>query len=134
MNSEEVVDYINEEMKKEKKLSKICDTLFFKCLAEDNYNNDGSGCDNQTCIIIKLKDLPEKEADNSEADKLESDCKLENQDDNKVHEIKIVNESSEKCKRKREDDAEIEITNTVNGNNSSIESPSTKKTKSELES
>ena len=130
MNSKEVVDYINEEMKKEKKLSKICDSLFFKCLAEDTHNSDSSGCDNQTAIIIKLKDLPEIEEDNNEVRSEQAELNLIENKESK--EIKIVNELSNKNgKRKREDDELI----TTNGNNEIpiVDSPSSKKAKSDLE-
>ena len=129
MNSEEVVEYINEELKKEKKLSKICDSLFFKCLAEDT-RGDGSGCDNQTCIIIKLKDLPEKETDNGEV--MENVEETEQANDEVKHDIKIVNElnsAESNGKRKRED----EPAGVINGTEPTAESPSNKKTKSELE-
>jgi len=138
MNSEEVVEYINEELKKEKTLSKICDSLFFKCLAEDT-RGDGSGCDNQTCIIIKLKDLPPK-TDNGVPNENEVESKVDtvvaesNGEEEKLngdskHEIKIENELSEtNGKRKHE------LANELNGNEPLVtESPSNKKLKSDLE-
>ena len=126
MSSREVVEYINDEMRKEKKLSKICDSLFFKCLAEDAHNSDGSGCDNQTAIIIKLKDLPTNK-DNGELANAASEVAAKSES----NETKIVAELSEESngKRKRGDDEEF-----TNGTEQSIktDSPTSKKAKSEL--
>lgn len=137
MNSKEVVDYINEELKKETKLSKICDSLFFKCLAEDTHSSDGSGCDNQTAIIIKLKDLPteiEKPIDNGEV-KIE----IVNENNQADKEMKTLNELSNEnsVKRKREND-DSEIITTVNGKSELAtttvsDSPPSKQSKIELE-
>jgi len=56
MTSEEVVKYVKEKLDADEKvpLSKICEELFDLCLAPDTKNN-GSGCDNMTCMIVKLK-------------------------------------------------------------------------------
>jgi len=54
MSSQEVVDFINERMKQNKPLKIICEELFNACLAP-NTDGDGSGCDNMTCILVKLK-------------------------------------------------------------------------------
>lgn len=126
MSSREVVEYINEELKKEKKLSKICDSLFFKCLAEDAQNSDGSGCDNQTAIIIKLKDLPISE-DNGEvaAGEIEAVAKSEN------NETKIVAELSEESNGKRKRSEDVEFTNGTE-QSVKVDSPTSKKPKSEL--
>ncbi|KAF7488466.1 Putative protein phosphatase [Sarcoptes scabiei] len=53
MNSQEVVDFINERLRDDKSLKEICEELFKACLAP-NTNGDGSGCDNMTCILIQL--------------------------------------------------------------------------------
>lgn len=52
LSSQEVVDFVKENMQ-HKKLSVICEELFEKCLAPDTHG-DGTGCDNMTCIIVKL--------------------------------------------------------------------------------
>jgi len=59
MSSQEVVDFVRPRIKEGKKLSKICDELFFHCLAP-NTDGDGTGCDNMTCIIVKFEKLAPK--------------------------------------------------------------------------
>lgn len=128
MSSKEVVEYINEEMKKgEKKLSKICDSLFFKCLAEDAHSSDGSGCDNQTAIIIKLKDLPPNEEDNGELAAAVSEVAAKAEPNEPT---KSVNELGDESngKRKRSDE---QFTNGTE-QPAKADSPTCKKTKSEV--
>lgn len=63
MSSEEVINFvrerINEKSEEQIKLSKICEELFDHCLAPDT-DNDGSGCDNMTCTIVRFKHDSEK--------------------------------------------------------------------------
>ncbi|KAK4336619.1 hypothetical protein RND71_043958 [Anisodus tanguticus] len=67
LSSQEVVDFIKNQLKTKQKLSKICDSLFYECLA-GNTHGDGTGCDNMTCLIIKLRNLEDiKEEDNNES-------------------------------------------------------------------
>lgn len=56
MTNEEVIEYINDKLKSDKKLSlsKICEELFDNCIAP-NTQNDGTGCDNMTCMIVRFK-------------------------------------------------------------------------------
>lgn len=58
MTSDEVVQFIKGKLDAENdekvSLSKICEDLFDVCLAPDT-KNDGSGCDNMTCMIIRFK-------------------------------------------------------------------------------
>lgn len=58
MTSDEVVQFIKGKLDAESdekiSLSKICEDLFDLCLAPDT-KNDGSGCDNMTCMIIRFK-------------------------------------------------------------------------------
>uniref|UniRef100_A0A2S2QNS0 protein-serine/threonine phosphatase n=1 Tax=Sipha flava TaxID=143950 RepID=A0A2S2QNS0_9HEMI len=55
LSSQDVVDFISEHINKpDIKLSSICEELFRTCLAP-NTLSDGTGCDNMTCIIVKLK-------------------------------------------------------------------------------
>ncbi|CAH1721614.1 unnamed protein product [Aphis gossypii] len=70
LSSQEVVDFISERINKpDTKLSSICEELFEQCLAP-NTLSDGTGCDNMTCIIVKLKQKQKRsrsdEEDNSE--------------------------------------------------------------------
>jgi len=59
MESEEVIEFVHSrlsaqpESTEELKLSKICEELFENCLAP-NTENDGTGCDNMTCCIVKF--------------------------------------------------------------------------------
>jgi len=61
MTSEEVIDFVkeklqaNEKLDEKIKLSQICEELFDRCIAP-NTNNDGTGCDNMTCMIVRFKD------------------------------------------------------------------------------
>lgn len=58
MTNDEVTQFIKEklEVKNDEKtpLSTICEELFDLCLAPDT-KNDGSGCDNMTCMIVRFK-------------------------------------------------------------------------------
>lgn len=54
MTSQEVVDFVKQELDKgTKPLSKICELLFDACLAPDT-RGDGTGCDNMTCILAQF--------------------------------------------------------------------------------
>ncbi|XP_040583915.1 protein phosphatase 1G [Lepeophtheirus salmonis] len=56
MSSQEVVDFIKPRIEQNPdKLSSICEELFDVCLAPDT-SGDGTGCDNMTAVIIKVKD------------------------------------------------------------------------------
>jgi len=54
MTNDEVLDFVRERLNREEKISKICEEIFDHCLAPDT-NNDGTGCDNMTCLIIRFK-------------------------------------------------------------------------------
>ncbi|RWS03138.1 putative protein phosphatase-like protein [Dinothrombium tinctorium] len=73
MTSQQVVDYINERIDKNEKLSSICEELFHHCLSS-NTMGDGTGCDNMTCVIVKFDGLSKRkrtENDNNEAEEAE---------------------------------------------------------------
>ncbi|XP_070555952.1 protein phosphatase 1G-like isoform X2 [Ptychodera flava] len=54
LSSQETVDFVKERIDKEDmKLSMICEEMFDHCLAPDSLG-DGTGCDNMTCIIVRL--------------------------------------------------------------------------------
>jgi len=57
MTSSEVIQFVKERLDTETEekvtLSKICEELFDLCLAPDT-KNDGSGCDNMTCMIVRF--------------------------------------------------------------------------------
>ncbi|KAF6207040.1 hypothetical protein GE061_018278 [Apolygus lucorum] len=56
MSSQEVVDFVRPLVQKGETLSSICEKLFESCLAPDTLG-DGTGCDNMTCVIVKLLPL-----------------------------------------------------------------------------
>ena len=78
MTSEEVVKYVKEKLDADEKiaLSKICEELFDLCLAPDT-KNDGTGCDNMTCMIVKLK-MSDLIKDDDSAEKRTIESSLEN--------------------------------------------------------
>lgn len=52
MTSQELVDFIREQLKSETKLSAICERTFDHCLAP---SVGGEGCDNMTMILVQFK-------------------------------------------------------------------------------
>ncbi|XP_066931681.1 protein phosphatase 1G-like [Clytia hemisphaerica] len=60
MTNDEVLDFVrdritaNEKADEKLKLSQICEEMFDHCLAPDT-QNDGTGCDNMTCMVIQFK-------------------------------------------------------------------------------
>lgn len=56
MTSQEVVDFVNPRLEKNPdKISSICEELFDACISPDTMG-DGTGCDNMTAIIVKIKE------------------------------------------------------------------------------
>ncbi|EEF49241.1 protein phosphatase 2c, putative [Ricinus communis] len=52
MSSQQLVDYVREQLNNENKLSAICEKVFNRCLAPVA---GGEGCDNMTMIIVQFK-------------------------------------------------------------------------------
>ncbi|EPS61601.1 hypothetical protein M569_13194, partial [Genlisea aurea] len=52
MSSQQLVDFIGDELKSERKLSAICERVLDKCLAPSTAG--GEGCDNMTMILVQL--------------------------------------------------------------------------------
>ncbi|XP_020533518.1 probable protein phosphatase 2C 11 isoform X2 [Jatropha curcas] len=52
MSSQQLVDYVREQLNKERRLSAICEQVFERCLAP---TASGKGCDNMTMIIVQFK-------------------------------------------------------------------------------
>lgn len=50
----ERIDSTDENTNEKYKLSTICEELFDRCIAPDT-NNDGTGCDNMTAIIVRFR-------------------------------------------------------------------------------
>ncbi|KAK9684274.1 hypothetical protein RND81_10G198300 [Saponaria officinalis] len=52
MSSQQLVDFVREQLKSQSKLSAICEAVFDRCLAPAA---GGEGCDNMTMILVQLK-------------------------------------------------------------------------------
>ncbi|KAK4590089.1 hypothetical protein RGQ29_020594 [Quercus rubra] len=52
MTSQQLVDYVREQLKTESKLSAVCERVFDRCLAP---SAGGEGCDNMTMILVQFK-------------------------------------------------------------------------------
>lgn len=53
MSSQQLVDYVHEQLKTESKLSAVCEKVFDRCLAPSTAG--GEGCDNMTMILVQFK-------------------------------------------------------------------------------
>ncbi|KAH7523955.1 probable protein phosphatase 2C 60 isoform X1 [Ziziphus jujuba] len=53
MSSQQLVDYIHEQLRSESKLSAVCERVLDKCLAPSTAG--GEGCDNMTMILVQFK-------------------------------------------------------------------------------
>ncbi|KAI3686306.1 hypothetical protein L1987_79980 [Smallanthus sonchifolius] len=52
MSSQQLVDFVHEQLKTESKLSAVCEKVFDRCLAP---TSGGEGCDNMTMILVQFK-------------------------------------------------------------------------------
>ncbi|CAA2972059.1 probable phosphatase 2C 60 [Olea europaea subsp. europaea] len=52
MSSQQLVDFIHEQLKSETKLSKVCEKALDRCLAPSTAV--GEGCDNMTMILVQF--------------------------------------------------------------------------------
>ncbi|XP_030491936.2 probable protein phosphatase 2C 60 isoform X1 [Cannabis sativa] len=52
MSSQQLVDYVRDQLKEETKLSAICEKVFDRCVAP---TAGGEGCDNMTMILVQFK-------------------------------------------------------------------------------
>ncbi|CAN4075801.1 unnamed protein product [Withania somnifera] len=52
MSSQQLVDFIHEQLKSESKLSAVCERVLDRCLAP---TAGGEGCDNMTMILVQIK-------------------------------------------------------------------------------
>ncbi|KAL4559865.1 hypothetical protein LXL04_032011 [Taraxacum kok-saghyz] len=55
MSSQQLVDFVREQLKTESKLSAVCEKVFDRCLAP---TSGGEGCDNMTMILVQFKNIP----------------------------------------------------------------------------
>ncbi|KAK4768997.1 hypothetical protein SAY86_027147 [Trapa natans] len=53
MSSQQLVDFIHEQLKSENKLSTVCERVLDRCLAPSTIT--GEGCDNMTMILVQFK-------------------------------------------------------------------------------
>ncbi|RWS29327.1 putative protein phosphatase 2C 11-like isoform X1 [Leptotrombidium deliense] len=67
MTSQQVVDFISQRIDNTDKLSKICEELFLHCLSPDTMG-DGTGCDNMTCVIVRLDCIGKKKREREESE------------------------------------------------------------------
>lgn len=54
--SQEIVDFIYERLRKGMETTKVIEELFESLISHDYTVTQGLGCDNMSCIIIKLKE------------------------------------------------------------------------------
>ncbi|XP_051137480.1 probable protein phosphatase 2C 60 isoform X2 [Andrographis paniculata] len=57
MSSQQLVDFIREQLTSESKLSAVCEKVLDRCLAPSTAG--GEGCDNMTMILVQFKELSE---------------------------------------------------------------------------
>ncbi|CAD6236894.1 GSCOCG00008284001-RA-CDS [Cotesia congregata] len=95
MSSADVVEFVKKRIDERKQLSAICEELFDHCLAPDTCG-DGTGCDNMTAVIVKLKNDTEDQKNKTE----ESAAKKRPL--SPTSEKNSANEQSNECKRARE--------------------------------
>ncbi|MCD9561031.1 hypothetical protein HAX54_019965 [Datura stramonium] len=53
MSSQQLVDFIHEQLKSESKLSAVCERVLDRCLAPSTAG--GEGCDNMTMILVQFE-------------------------------------------------------------------------------
>ncbi|KVH98077.1 Protein phosphatase 2C [Cynara cardunculus var. scolymus] len=63
MSSQQLVDFVREQLKTETKLSAVCEKVFDRCLAP---SSGGEGCDNMTMILVQFKKFPNSDPSTSE--------------------------------------------------------------------
>lgn len=56
MCSQQVVDFVREELAKGHSPTEVASELLNKCLASDPRETRGIGCDNMTCCIVLFQD------------------------------------------------------------------------------
>ncbi|KAL8536957.1 hypothetical protein ACS0TY_012227 [Phlomoides rotata] len=64
MSSQQLVDFIREQLKSESKLSVVCEKVMDRCLAPNTAG--GEGCDNMTMILVQFKKTTESSGTSSE--------------------------------------------------------------------
>ncbi|KAF5743372.1 Phosphatase 2C family protein isoform 1 [Tripterygium wilfordii] len=72
MSSQQLVDFIHEQLKTESKLSVVCERVLDRCLAPSTAS--GEGCDNMTMILVQFK-KPLGTTSNASADEQSSESK-----------------------------------------------------------
>ncbi|CAN7136938.1 unnamed protein product [Brassica rapa subsp. narinosa] len=81
MTSQQLVDFIHEQLKSETKLSTVCEKIVDRCLAPDTAS--GEGCDNMTIILIQFKkpNPSETEAEEAKEEEVKQEPSQEAQDE-----------------------------------------------------
>ncbi|KAL7618802.1 probable protein phosphatase 2C 60 [Lactuca sativa] len=79
MSSQQLVDFVREQIKSESKLSVVCEKVFDRCLAP---TSGGEGCDNMTMVLVQFKTCPKpgpgpstSQQTSPDQDSVSSDCK-----------------------------------------------------------
>jgi len=54
MTNQQAVDYVRDRIATAEKMSDICSQMCDDCLAQDTQGSGGIGCDNMTCMVVKL--------------------------------------------------------------------------------
>ncbi|XP_062099374.1 probable protein phosphatase 2C 60 [Humulus lupulus] len=57
LSSQQLVDFIHEQLQSESKLSAVCEKVLDRCLALAPSTANGEGCDNMTMILVQFKKL-----------------------------------------------------------------------------
>ncbi|KAK2986512.1 hypothetical protein RJ640_021387, partial [Escallonia rubra] len=96
MSSQQLVDFVREQLDTETKLSAVCERVFDRCLAP---SAPGEGCDNMTMILVQFKkpfnsDSPKNPNDSGTSTK-EQPASSDQQHDRNVHETDENSEDPE---------------------------------------
>ncbi|KAL8123111.1 putative protein phosphatase 2C 60 [Apium graveolens] len=70
MSSQQLVDFVREQLESENKLSSIIEKVFDRCIAP---TAGGEGCDNMTMILVQFKKPPSSSASTKDHQQLSSD-------------------------------------------------------------
>ncbi|CAI0376608.1 unnamed protein product [Linum tenue] len=74
LSSQQLVDFIHEQLKSEAKLSTVCERVLDRCLAPSTAG--GEGCDNMTMILVQFKKSVEPSSSSADADEQTSKAEV----------------------------------------------------------
>ncbi|OAY68809.1 putative protein phosphatase 2C 60 [Ananas comosus] len=90
MSSQQLVDFIHEQMNTESRLSAICEKVLDRCLAPTTMG--GEGCDNMTMILVQLKKASSSSTASASASAAEQSTQTESRDDEQENTNGSLNE------------------------------------------